>query len=138
VREQPELVDAVVEESLRLEPAAAVIDRYATADVSLGGTRIARGALVRLSIVAANRDPAVFERPDELDLGRGRARSHLAFAQGPHVCVGVHLARLEARTAISALLRRLSGLRLDPRRPAEITGLVFRKPSALHALWDPV
>ena len=63
----PALLDAVIDESLRREPAAAVIDRYATADVTLGGAAIARGDLVRISIAAANRDPAVFERPDAFD-----------------------------------------------------------------------
>ncbi len=130
------LLDAVIDESLRLEPAAAVIDRYATADMTLGGAAIARGDLVRISITAANRDPALFERPDEFDLDRPNLRRHLAFAQGPHVCVGVHLARLEARASLRALLAGLPGLRADPQRPAEVRGLVFRKPVALHARWD--
>ena len=105
---------AAIDESLRLEPAAAVIDRYATADVVLGGARIARGELVRLSITAANRDPAVFADPDAFDPARTNLRRHVAFAQGPHVCVGVHLARLEARAALGALLTRLPGLRAGP------------------------
>ena len=87
------------------------------------------------SIAAANRDPAAFDDPDRFDLGRGNARRHLAFAQGPHVCVGVHLARLEARTALPTLLRRLPNLRLDPGRPPEVRGLVFRKPPELHVVW---
>ncbi len=133
-RRDPAALDAAIEESLRLEPAAAVVDRYATADSELGGTRIERGELVRLSIAAANRDPAVFEAPNTFDLGRTNRR-HLAFAQGPHVCVGVHLARLEARTALGALLERLPQLRLHPDRPAAVQGLVFRKPPDLHAVW---
>ena len=133
-RRDPAMLEAALEESLRLEPAAAVIDRYATADTELGGASIARGDLVRLSLAGANRDPTVFPDPDAFALAR-RNRRHLAFAQGPHVCVGVHLARLEARTALSQLLSRLPGLRLDPERPAEIRGLVFRKPPRLDALW---
>jgi cytochrome P450 len=135
VRAQPEALDAALDESLRLEPAAAVIDRYATADVSLGVTRIARGDLVRISISAANRDPAVFADPDVFDLDRANHRRHLAFAQGPHVCVGVHLARLEARTALRELLARLPALALDPERPASVRGLVFRKPPRLDVVW---
>lgn len=135
VRAEPHLIDAAIEESLRLEPAAAVVDRYATADAELGGTPIAAGDLVRVSITAANRDPAAFPDPDRFDLTDGRARGHLAFAQGPHVCVGVHLARLEARVALGALIARLPGLRLDPERPSIIRGLVFRKPLTLHVLW---
>jgi cytochrome P450 len=130
VRADPDLLDAAIDESLRLEPAAAVIDRYATHDVVLGDAHIAAGDLVRLSLAAANRDPAVFPDPDDFDLTRSR-RGNLAFAQGPHVCVGVHLARLEARTAMGALLARLPELRLDPERPSEIRGLVFRKPQRL-------
>ncbi len=136
VRADPSLVDRAIEESLRLEPAAAVVDRYATADVELAGARIARGDLVRVSIAGANRDPAVFADPDRLDLERADARRHLAFAHGPHVCIGVHLARLEARTGVTALLRRLPGLRLDPDRHSRIHGLVFRKPPALNVVWD--
>jgi cytochrome P450 len=127
---------AAIDESLRLEPAAAVVDRYATADVVLGEAEIARGDLVRLSITAANRDPAVFADPDVFDPGRPNLRRHVAFAQGPHVCVGVHLARLEARAALSALLARLPELALDPSRPAEVRGLVFRKPQRLDVVWD--
>ncbi len=127
-------LDAAIDESLRLEPAAAVIDRYATTDVRFGGAAIKRGELVRISIAAANRDPEVFAAPDDFDPRRSR-RGNLAFAQGPHVCVGVHLARLEARAALGALLGRLPGLRLDPDPPAQIRGLVFRKPSRLDAVW---
>jgi hypothetical protein len=134
-RDDRKLLDVAIEESLRLEPAAAVVDRYATSDVELGGARIARGELVRASIAAANRDPAVFADPDRFDLERENAGRHLAFAHGPHVCVGVHLARLEARTAISMLLARLPDLRLDPERPSRTRGLVFRKPPALHVIW---
>jgi cytochrome P450 len=136
VRRQPALVAAAIEESLRFEPAAAVVDRYATTDVGLGGARIARGDLVRVSITAANRDPDVFAEPDRFDLHRAGARSHLAFAQGPHVCVGIHLARLEARVGIRCLLERLPGLRLDPQRRSVVRGLVFRKPPALHAVFN--
>jgi cytochrome P450 len=136
IRATPALLDAAIEESLRLEPAAAVIDRYATSDTSLGGVSIRAGELVRLSIAAANRDPAVFPKPEQLDLTGGNGRRHLAFAHGPHVCLGVHLARLEARTAIATALARLPRLQLDRARPAEVRGLVFRKPVALHVAWD--
>jgi cytochrome P450 len=137
VRADAAVLPAAVEESLRLEPAAAVIDRYATRDVELGGAPIAAGELVRLSITAANRDPATFADPDRFDLARANAGRHLAFAAGPHVCVGMHLARLEAHTALATLLARLPGLRLDRARPPAVRGLVFRKPPELWARWDP-
>ena len=136
VRADPGALPAAVEESLRLEPAAAVIDRYATRDTELGGAAIAAGELVRISITAANRDPETFADPDRFDLGRANAGRHLAFAGGPHVCVGMHLARLEAHVALATLLERLPGLRLDPERPPAIRGLVFRKPPELHARWE--
>ncbi|MDQ6774927.1 MAG: cytochrome P450 [Actinomycetota bacterium] len=136
VRTDPKLLDAAIDESLRLEPAAAVVDRYATADVPLAGAQISAGDLVRVSITAANRDPAVFANPDEFDLGRANVRRHLAFAQGPHVCLGVHLARLETRVALARLLSRFPRLRLDPERRSTVAGLVFRKPPTLHVVWD--
>lgn len=134
-RADPAALGAAIDESLRLEPAAAVVDRYATADVTLGDAEIAAGNLVRLSITGANRDPSVFVDPDRYDPTRPNLRRHVAFAQGPHVCVGVHLARLEARAALGALVHRLPGLALDPERPAEIRGLVFRKPQRLDVVW---
>ena len=130
------LLDAAIDESLRLEPAAAVIDRYARRSTELGEAAIGRGDLVRISLSAANRDPAVFENPDRYDLERPNGRRHLAFAQGPHVCVGVHLARLEAREALGTVLEGLPRLRLDPGRPTVVRGLVFRKPPRLHAVWS--
>ena len=134
-RDDPAALDGAIDESLRLEPAAAVIDRYATTDVEFGGAPVRRGDLVRISIAGANRDPAVFTAPDAFDLTRPR-RGNLAFAQGPHVCVGVHLARLEARTALAELFRRLPALRLDPGDPPAIRGLVFRKPPQLTGIWS--
>jgi cytochrome P450 len=135
VRAASQLAAAAIDESLRLEPAAAAVDRYATADVTLGRATIRAGELVRVSLSAANRDPAVFDRPDSYDLARANTRRHLAFAAGPHVCLGVHLARLEARLALLGIIERFPGLRLDPDRPSAVAGLVFRKPAALNVLW---
>jgi cytochrome P450 len=132
----PSLLPNAIEESLRLEPAAAMVDRYATADIELGGATIAQGDLVRVSVAAANRDASAFADPDRFDVRRENARQHLAFARGPHVCIGMHLARLEAHTAVGRLLERLPGLRLDPARPSAPAGLVFRKPPELHVLWS--
>ena len=133
---EPELLDNAIEESLRLEPASAVVDRYATRDVRFGEARIRKGDLVTVSLAGANRDPEVFPDPDTFDPRRANARQQLAFAHGPHYCLGAHLARLETRLAVRGCLERLPGLRLDPARPAAIRGLVFRKPGTLWALWD--
>ena len=132
----PGLVAAAVEESLRLEPAAAVVDRYATVGTRLGGTAIQAGDQVTVSITGANRDPAVFADPDVFDVRRANAARHLAFAHGPHFCLGAHLARLEAQVAVGTLLARLPRLRLDPGYPSAPRGLVFRKPPALRVRWD--
>lgn len=127
-------VGAAVEESLRLEPAAALLDRYTTRQTSIDGVVIPAGALVSVSLTAANRDPAVFEDPDDYRPERPALRRHLTFATGPHVCLGMDLARLEAALAVAALLRRLPGVRLAPDCPGPV-GLVFRKPQRLPVLW---
>jgi cytochrome P450 len=88
-----------------------------------------------VSISAANRDPAVFTDPDRFDIERANTRLHIAFAHGPHVCLGMHLARLEAHTAISRLLARLPRLRLDGPAPRP-RGMIFRKPLRVEARWD--
>ncbi|MFQ3561349.1 cytochrome P450 [Streptomyces gramineus] len=135
VRAEPDLLDGAVEESLRLEPGAAVVDRYATRDVVLGTAAVRRGDLVTVSLTGANRDPAAFPDPDRFDVRRDNARLQLGFAHGPHHCVAAHLARLETRIALRRLLDRLPALRLDPERPAAPHGLVFRKPPTLHVRW---
>jgi cytochrome P450 len=129
----PSLAAAAVEESLRLEPAAAVVDRYATSDTVLAGSPIAGGDLVVVSLAGAGRDPTEFPDPDRFDLRRPNARRHLAFAAGPHVCIGMDLARLEAATALTTLLARRPGVRLESSAPAP-SGLVFRKPSSLPVI----
>ncbi|MBC8363609.1 MAG: cytochrome P450 [Actinobacteria bacterium] len=130
------LVANVVEEALRIEPAASLVDRYATRNVVLAGVAIRRGDLVTVSLAAANRDPEVFDDPDRFDLHRVNARQHLTFVQGPHVCLGMHLARLETREAIEAVLDLLPGIRLEPERSTPARGLVFRKPGSVAAVWD--
>jgi cytochrome P450 len=123
-----------IEESLRLEPAAGRVDRYATTDVSIGGADIRRGDLVIVSLTGANRDPAAFAEPDRFDLRRTESRSHLAFAQGPHACVGPHLARLETRAALDAVINSWPRVRVaDGVTPP--TGVVFRKPRSLPVVW---
>jgi cytochrome P450 len=131
VRADPSLLPGAVEESLRLEPSAAVVDRYATRDTTLGGVDIAAGDFVVVSLAGANRDPDVFPDPDRFDVRREEARLQVGFAHGPHVCPGMHLARLETRAAITALLAAHPDVRLDPDRPARPGGLVFRKPPEL-------
>jgi cytochrome P450 len=130
VRADPALLPGAIQESLRLEPAATRVDRYATADAEVAGARIRRGDLVVVSLSAANRDPAVFPDPDRYDIHRASAAEHLAFALGPHYCLGVHLTTLQTTLALGMLLERFPGIHAAGPLPP-ITGFVFRKPRSV-------
>jgi unspecific monooxygenase len=103
--------ESAVEELLRFDPPLHMFTRYALQDVAFEGLRLNKGERVGLLLGAANRDPAVFARPDHLDLDRA-ANPHVAFGAGIHFCVGAPLARREMRIALEILFRRLPGLRL--------------------------
>ena len=134
VANRPQLPRAI-EEALRWEPPITAIVRRAIRDTSLGGVDIDAGMNVNISVASANRDPARYPHPDEFDLERKNI-SHLTFGHGPHVCLGMHLARMETRVALNALFDRLPGLRLDPdAEPPKITGVAFRSPAALPVLF---
>jgi cytochrome P450 len=135
VTDDPETIPAAIEESLRLEPAAAVVDRYATADVTLGRANIGKGDQVTVSIAGANRDPAIFEDPDSFRVRRPNASRHLAFAHGPHFCLGAHLARMESHIVVLIMLEKLADLHIS--QTSAVAGLVFRKPRELRVRWDP-
>jgi cytochrome P450 len=105
------LIKNAVEEFLRYESPNQLGNRITTQPVRLGGVDLAAGAQITVCIGAANRDPEQFDAPDDLDIGRAPNR-HLAFASGIHQCVGMAVARLEAATAISALIRRFPGYSL--------------------------
>ncbi len=102
---EPGLITTAIEEFLRYESSNQLGNRRAVAETEIGGVAVTAGTLLTLCIGAANRDPARFEEPDRLDVGRQPNR-HLAFAGGPHMCAGMTLARLEGRIAIDAFLRR--------------------------------
>ena len=107
----PELIEAAVEESLRFDPPVLSLYRNTTRAVQLHGVTIPQSAKVCLHYAAANRDPAVFERPEDFDLHRPRQR-HLAFGLGVHFCLGAPMARLEAQIALSMLIARAPTLQL--------------------------
>jgi cytochrome P450 len=107
-----------------------------TAPMEVGGYRIPAGWAAMGAIHINMRNPDVFPDPDRFDLHRPNLSQQVAFAHGPHVCLGLHLARLETRVALERTLARLPGLRLDPERPAAPRGLVFRKPSSVNVLFD--
>lgn len=111
LRERPELMEGAVEELLRHDGSAFMVGRRALEDVELGGMTIKANDFTIGFTQAGNRDPAVFEDPDRLDLTRKGVRS-LTFGYGIHFCIGAALARLEASIALDAILRRLPGLRL--------------------------
>jgi len=105
-------VDETVEEILRTTAAHNMgLMRYALEDVEVGGVIVARGDLVVISESAANRDPSVFDRPDEFNPER-KPNNHLAFGHGAHVCIGQNLARAELRIVFPSLFRRFPGIRL--------------------------
>lgn len=136
VRSDRALLPNAIEESFRLEPAAASVDRYATRTTDLGGTVIAEGDYLSVSLAAANRDPAVFAYPDRFHITRPNSRQHATFAYGPHACLGIHLARMETGAALGAVLDLLPGIRLDTASTVGPRGLVFRKPVAVSARWN--
>jgi cytochrome P450 len=136
--EQPESIPAAIEELLRYTRiSVAGLVRIATVDVDIAGIAIRAGDAVIPLTHSANRDAAVFDRPDELDLTRQMAGAQLAFGHGIHFCVGSALARLELQVSIGRLLARFPGL--APAVPlAELTwapGQVLRTLTTLPVTW---
>jgi len=135
VRRDRTLVRRAIEEGLRWEPPLTGIARTATCDVDLGGVPIPAGAVVSVALGAANRDPARYADPDRFDILR-ETRPHVAFAYGAHTCLGMHLARMETRVVLEAVLDRLRDVRLDPQvEDIHITGLGFRAPRSLPVVF---
>jgi len=126
------------EEALRWEPPITTVVRRAIRDCELGGVAIPAGTNVSVSVAAANRDPARYPDPDRFDPTRKNI-AHQTFGGGPHLCLGMHLARMEGTVAINSLLDRLPDLRLDPSAPApHVVGVAFRSPAALPVEFTPV
>jgi len=89
-----------------------------------------------VNIGSANHDERYWDNAEEFDMFRP-PRQHLAFAWGPHMCLGLHLARMETKVALTQLFDRLPGLRFDPEiEPVPISGAIFRAPAALNITWD--
>jgi cytochrome P450 len=130
------LIPQAIEEGLRWEPPILFIMRRATRDTEVGGVPIPRGAIINVCVGAANRDEIRYRDPDRFDVLRD-PQQHMTFGFGPHMCLGMHLARMETRIALSALLDRVPNLRLDPdHQPPYIQGVAFRSPAALHVRFD--
>lgn len=136
LKADPSLIDSAVEELLRFDgPVETSTTRWVGEDLSFKGHHMQRGDIMRVVITSANRDPAMFDAPDQLDLTRSHNR-HLQFGHGIHYCLGAPLARLEGKIGILTLFNRLEGLRMVD--SAEIqwrSGVLFRGLQSLHLTW---
>jgi cytochrome P450 len=135
------LLTPAVEEAVRWEPPLLITSRVAVRDTEVAGTAIPAGAQVIPNIGSANRDETRWERAEDFDLFR-EAKPVISFGVGPHMCLGMHLARMEMRAAVNRLLDRCANLRLDPeaaeRDDPHIHGETFRSPTTLPVRFDPV
>ena len=123
------------EEAVRWEPPVTVILRRAVCDTELAGVKIHEGADIALMIGAANRDERKYADPDRYDMFRAM-RQHVGFGFGVHVCLGMHLARMESRVAFNTLFDRLGPFSLDPdAEPPHIEGMAFRSPLSLPVVF---
>ena len=108
---QPSLMRGAVDEFIRMVSPVIYMRRTATRDVEVGGQMIGEGEKVVMYYGAANRDPAIFENPDQLDITRANADKHIAFGFGPHVCIGKQVARLQLEEVYTQLLARFPDMR---------------------------
>ena len=137
VRTNPELLPGAVEEVLRFSSPIQMDPRRAVRATEIRGHPIEAGQIVLSWLGSANRDEAVFERPDEFDIGRRDSR-HLAFGFGPHYCLGASLATLEAVTALRALLARTRAIRRIDDAPLPLhPSFVFRGVTSLPLEVEP-
>ncbi|OBG93083.1 cytochrome [Mycobacterium sp. E136] len=137
LRADRSLIPQAIEEAVRWEPPLSMITRIASRDTELGGVHIPEGSSVMPVLGAANRQDERFPDPDQFDIFR-ESKANIGWGHGVHVCLGMHLARLEMRVALNLLLDRLPNLRLDPGAgEAYIRGQVFRSPTALPIVFDP-
>ncbi|MET0577016.1 MAG: cytochrome P450 [Ilumatobacteraceae bacterium] len=133
----PAAIPGAVEEVLRFDSSVVHWRRRTTATATLTGVELPEGADVLVCIGAANRDPEVFDRPDDFELRRPNAHQHLSFGAGPHLCLGAPLARLEARVVLEELTAALPSLRLDDDQTLQFAPIIaFRGPRALRVSWD--
>jgi cytochrome P450 len=131
VTQEPELRSAAIEEGLRWETPLVLIPRQCIRDTQLGGIDIPAGRGLNVFLGSANRDERHYTEPERFDIHRTPA-PHLSFGSGPHMCLGMHLARMETRLALDAILQRLHDLRLDSQAPRpRIIGSLFRSPDSL-------
>lgn len=133
VRADPGLLAGAVDESLRLIPPVAFIERWTREPVQIGAVAMGPGEFVGVSVTAANRDPAAFAEPLRYDVRRANARHALSLSYGEHHCLGAHLARIETATAVARLLDGLRGLELEDADDPD--GFAFRRPRQMRLRW---
>lgn len=135
------LIPNLVEEALRIESPVQMLPRIAKLDVEVGGVAVPAGAMLMMMYGCANRDEAKYGDAERFDLRRANSRTHLAFGQGPHFCVGAALARSEARIAFEQLLDRATDWAIDQdaREPTQRElSMTLRGLSALHVTFRTV
>ena len=124
--EHPELAPQAVDELIRHSPIIFAVTRVAAEDVELGGIALSGGTYVVANTASANRDPAVYDDPDHLDITRQAPPALTTFGGGVHYCLGAHLARVELREALRVITRRMpNARRTGPapwRLPTELSG----------------
>jgi cytochrome P450 len=136
VRNDRSLVKVAINETMRFEGSVSVLPRIVTRDVTVAGVTVPAGSGINVLVGAANRDPAAHDNPDEFRLIQ-RPRQALSFGFGPHMCMGMPLAKLEMELAFNAVLDYLPNIRFDPDVPYEgIKGIQFRSPTSLNVVWD--
>src|SRR5207237_811682 len=136
VSDDRSLVRAAVEETLRWAGPVGTSTRQTTKRLELAGVTLPEGALIGAVLSSANRDPRRWTDPDLFDV-HWQEGAHLAFAIGSHFCLGAWFGRHLARVSVDIALDRLPGLRLDPERPATLSGWEFRAPGSTWVRWDP-
>ena len=130
------LLAQAIEEGIRWETPLLNFMREVTRDAELGGVQIPAGSTIAVNLGSANHDETRWDKPERFDIFRER-KPHIGFGHGAHVCIGMHLARLESTKIFNTLFDRLPGLRLDPDAPAPyIAGMYFRSPPRLDVMWD--
>ncbi|MGH3244802.1 MAG: cytochrome P450 [Trebonia sp.] len=133
IAQDPGLIPAAVEETLRYDPSVPVWRRVTTRPVTLAGVNLPEGARLFLWLAAAGRDAAAFSQPDVFDVHRPDSGRHLAFGKGLHYCLGANLGRLEAQIAVAALASRYPRLRLAPDQLLSFhPNISFRGPQVLR------
>ena len=135
LRDDRSLMTQAVEEAIRWESPLLITSRDSTVDSEVAGTVIPAGCQVVAHVGSANHDDARWDDPETFDIFREQ-KPHAAFGFGPHMCLGMHLARMEMRVAVGAVLDRLDDIRLDPdAEDVHIHGERFRSPTSLPVLF---